>query len=1026
MKTANVRRRVLAILTLSVALWAPSTPIISASSSARYSLYFAEGASGIFRTRYLIANADPDHAVPATLHFLNDNRSEVTLAVEVPARGRLTVEADDVPGLSGAFALEIRSDAPLAAERVVDWLGGTLGSHAERAIEAPATDWYFAEGATVAPFDVFYLLANPSSTATTVDATFLRPAPLPAVTRTYSIPARSRLTVWARHEDPALAEAEFSAAFRSSTPIVAERAQYTLQDGQLRGGHAAAGVSRLATDWYFAEGATGAYFDTFLLLANPSQWTADVALTFLLPSGDRIERTYALPPRSRTTVWTDHVDPALADTAVSTRVRVVNGVGIAAERAMWWPFDSTTWREGHVSAGATTTAQRWVVAGGESESPRGDDTFVLLTNLSDMPGTVRVTLGYEDGDSTSSKLFTIGAQSRLNVWPTSDFPESIGRSFAVFVETLGGVAMPLVVESSVYSMNDGDWAGGRNALATPLDTVLAPSTTTMLAVGEQVLLTMVDVPLPSNTVVQVDVADPALVEVTVDDVSGDLVVTPRGTASGTTTFTVMLLEDGHVVGTRSHTVQVIGGPIVFGPTYAVDSRLFPDFNRSINGVAVPFGTTRAPAGHLEPVDLAALGLFDVWAAAYGSTLRETRMADFNGDGIPDLIAVHYAPITDTQLAARLYFGQPDGTFVEDLDFHARGYRGYGHTILAADFDNDGDLDVFIPNYTHNDAAEQNFLLRNDGTGQFEEIADQAGVAMRDWPFALKVEGAQAVDFDDDGWIDFYVGSHLFRNNGDMTFTAIQHDLKMFDDMGGVGYFDEGMRVFDWNNDGRLDVVLHHPWYGPRLLEFDGVRFHWRQVFAPQDPSDLYEASYGMNVYDINGDGLEDVVVAGGVAGQTVVMKNIGTGFVRETSSIDGWNGDAVAFGDIDGDGRIDIYSRRALLDLPHRADSAYALNATPSTPVAHVRVELVGDDGAPNQAGRVVRVSPTSRPDVLYTRIVDGGSSFGSKNQYELLIPLPFDEPHLVRASFDTGMVEALVLPGERVRIYRSGLVERY
>jgi hypothetical protein len=1026
MKTANVRRRVPLTLFLLVALSMLSASHLSASPAALHTLFFAEGASGIFRTRYLIANADPDHTVPATLHFLNDDGSEVTRAVEVPARGRITVEADDVPGLSGAFALEIRSEAPLAAERVVDWFGGTVGSHAERAIEAPATDWYFAEGATVAPFDVFYLLANPSDTAVTVEATFLRAAPLAPVIRTYSIPARSRHTVWARHEDPALAQAEFSAAFRATLPIVAERAQYTLQDGHFRGGHAAAGSSRLATDWYFAEGATGAYFDTFLLLANPSSWVADVVVTFLLPSGDRIERTYALPARSRTTVWTDHVDPALADTAVSTRVRVVNGVGIAVERAMWWPFDSTTWREGHVSAGAITTAQRWVVAGGESQSARGDDTFVLLTNLSDTPGTVRVTLGYEDGGPASSKLFAVGAHSRLNVWPTSDFPESVGRSFAVFVETLGDVAMPLVVESSVYSTRDGDWAGGRNALATPLDTALAPSTTTTVVVGGHALLSTVGVPLPPNSIVQVTLADPSLAEATVDATSGDVVVTPRGTASGTTTLTVALLVDGHVIGTRTHTVQVVGGPIAFGQTYAVDSRLFPDFNRPTNGVAVPFGTKRTVAGHLEPVDLTALGLFDVWMAAYGSTLRETRMADFNGDGFLDLIAVHYAPITDTQLAARLYFGQSDGTFVEDHDFHARGYRGYGHTILAADFDNDGDLDVFIPNYTHNDAAEQNFLLRNDGAGHFEEIADQAGVAMRNWPFALKVEGAQAVDFDEDGWIDFYVGSHLFRNNGDMTFTAIQHDLGMFDDMGGVGYFDEGVRFLDWNNDGRLDLVLHHPWYGPRLLEFDGVRFHWRRVFVPQDPSDLYEASYGMNVYDINGDGLEDVVVAGGVARETVVMKNVGTGFVRETTSIDGWHGDAVAFGDIDGDGRIDVYSRRALLDLPHRADSAYALNTTPSTSSAHVRIELVGDDGAPNQAGRVVRVSPTSRPTIQYTRIVDGGSGFASKNQYELLIPVPFNEPHLVRASFDTGTVEALVLPGERVRIYRSGLVERY
>jgi hypothetical protein len=298
--------------------------------------------------------------------------------------------------------------------------------------------------------------------------------------------------------------------------------------------------------------------------------------------------------------------------------------------------------------------------------------------------------------------------------------------------------------------------------------------------------------------------------------------------------------------------------------------------------------------------------------------------------------------------------------------------------------------------------------------------------MRNRPFSLKVEGAQAVDFDADGWIDFYVGSHLFRNNGDLTFTAVQHDLRMFDDMGGVGYFDEGVRFLDWNNDGRLDVILHNPTLGPRLLEFDGNRFHWRKVFDPQDPTGYYQESYGMNVYDINGDGLEDVVLAGGLPGNTVVMKNTGSGFVRETTSIDSWQGDAVAFGDIDCDGRIDLYNRRATMVGPDTGSAGYVLNASPIRPGGTIVVDVVGDGGERNQAGRVVMVTPMNRPDVIYTRIVDGGSGFTSRNQYPLVIALPFEEPHLVRASFDSGTVEALVLPGERVRIYRSGLVERY
>ena len=52
----------------------------------------------------------------------------------------------------------------------------------------------------------------------------------------------------------------------------------------------------------------------------------------------------------------------------------------------------------------------------------------------------------------------------------------------------------------------------------------------------------------------------------------------------------------------------------------------------------------------------------------------------------------YLPITDPQSLARLFLAQPDGTYVEDPAFAALEVRGWGHTIVAGDMDNDGDTD----------------------------------------------------------------------------------------------------------------------------------------------------------------------------------------------------------------------------------------------------------------------------------------------------------------------------------------------
>ena len=50
------------------------------------------------------------------------------------------------------------------------------------------------------------------------------------------------------------------------------------------GGHESAGVTAAATEWFLAEGATGAYFDTYVLIANPSATEASVLVTYLLPA----------------------------------------------------------------------------------------------------------------------------------------------------------------------------------------------------------------------------------------------------------------------------------------------------------------------------------------------------------------------------------------------------------------------------------------------------------------------------------------------------------------------------------------------------------------------------------------------------------------------------------------------------------------------------------------------------------------------------------------------------------------------
>jgi hypothetical protein len=385
------------------------------------------------------------------------------------ARARITISASQVPGLEAtAFSTEIASDLLVVADRTMTWDATHYGSHAETGVW-PSGTWYFAEGATHGPFDLFYLVQNPASTPARVDVTYLLPSGEP-IRRSYSVGAQSRFTIWVDREDPLLAAAEVSAVFVSDLPIVVERAMYLTRDGRLfLAGHDSAGVPSPGTQWFLAEGATGEFFDLFVLVANAETRAADVRVTYLLPDGNTIVRTLQISPQSRTTIWVDLEDPLLAvASAVSTIVESTNGTPILVERAMWWPGTPANWHEAHTAAGTTATAARWALAEGETGGSDATATYVLVSNVSPSPGTFDVTLLFEDGTS-SVRTFSIPASARSTLDIGVDFPESADKRYGVLVESRADAPLDLVVDRAMYSTTGGvTWAAGTAAAGTPL------------------------------------------------------------------------------------------------------------------------------------------------------------------------------------------------------------------------------------------------------------------------------------------------------------------------------------------------------------------------------------------------------------------------------------------------------------------------------------------------------------------------------------------------------------------------------
>jgi hypothetical protein len=252
-------------------------------------------------------------------------------------------------------------------------------------------------------------------------------------------------------------------------------------------------------------------------------------------------------------------------------------------------------------------------------------------------------------------------------------------------------------------------------------------------------------------------------------------------------------------------------------------------------------------------DIDADGDRDVWVAAYGRSrlylneggLRFREAArergledppwtaagaffDADADGDLDLYAVAYLdmPIASHAFCGpgrelrtychvdrwpglddRLWINDGHGSFRDGSRAAGLpGTRGKGLAALAADFDDDGDIDVFVAN-----DSQANMLLRNDGGGRFTESARRAGLDLNAEGRSEACMGSDAGDLDGDGDTDLYVANFeqetntLYRNDGRLFFTDVSTSSGS-----GVPSLVElgfGVVLLDIENDGDLDVYV---------------------------------------------------------------------------------------------------------------------------------------------------------------------------------------------------------------------------
>jgi tetratricopeptide (TPR) repeat protein len=239
-----------------------------------------------------------------------------------------------------------------------------------------------------------------------------------------------------------------------------------------------------------------------------------------------------------------------------------------------------------------------------------------------------------------------------------------------------------------------------------------------------------------------------------------------------------------------------------------------------------------------------------------------------------------------------------GNFKAVTGFDAADDPGQDIYATFADYDNDGYQDLFI--------ATTNGMLvyHNNGDGSFSKVKEDIGLHN-----IANVRKLLFADFDQDGDLDLYVaekgGNKFFRNNGDGTFTETAGPMGLTGDPRGTLAMDFG----DWDSDGDLDIAALREDGSLQLLDN-------KRHSKFQDISD----SLGLRKYkgkavafgDYNNDGLLDIVVAGGADGQCSLLYNTGHGYAVDpasktlTDALKGITVNDVAFLDFDNDGHQDL------------------------------------------------------------------------------------------------------------------------
>jgi hypothetical protein len=283
------------------------------------------------------------------------------------------------------------------------------------------------------------------------------------------------------------------------------------------------------------------------------------------------------------------------------------------------------------------------------------------------------------------------------------------------------------------------------------------------------------------------------------------------------------------------------------------------------------------------LDIEGDGDLDLYVANYLEFSYETHETTLFSGYMTYRAPVHNRPLPDI-----LYRNNGNGTFTDiSQEAGIANHTGWGMGIVCADYDNDGDTDVFIGN----DVAE-NFMFKNNGKGVFEEVGLITGTAYTGDGSPSASMGVDCADYDNDGLLDFKVTSYqqqlttLYQNLGDDFFDDVTQ--KTGAGSGTLTMVTWGVGFVDFDNDSYRDLFIACGHLQDNIDKYDDVTSYLqrnillsntgRGTFADVSRTggsgmEVKLSSRGAGFDDLDNDGDVDVVVLNSRARPTILRND---------------------------------------------------------------------------------------------------------------------------------------------------------